>query len=176
MDNPNNTPYNQYSERIWSYLDKDMTDNERVLFESDLVKNPSLAETYKEHSILHQSMAKVELDRAPDTLAEMVMGQINPQATTTALSFSRVKYLGAGMILICLVLLIVAFLEGSNNVVANPIAEYVPLADQYSKITTTFSGIDWSSKAPIILTGTFMLMLYSLDQLSSLSGLKKAKV
>ena len=174
MDYPNN----KNIERIWAYLDGGLDEEAKQAFEQELIDNKALAQNLKSQKALQHSLYNLELEKAPDAIAVTVMKQISAHALTTkATSFKKIKYLGLGFGILNLAFLVVAIVDIKSGVaVGMTLEKYTTISDQFSKMTSLLNRLEWSIPYKFMLGAALLLLMYSLDQIISMSRMKKAKI
>lgn len=162
--------------RVWAYLDGELTAKAKQTFEQELKDNRALSQSFETQKALHQSLYNLELEKAPDTLADAVMTQIAPQSLSIkATSFKNIKYLGLGFVILNLTLLVVAIGDIQNGIkVGHTLKQYTTISDHISEITSLLSSVEWSLSHNFILGAALLMMMYFVDQIICIKRLKKA--
>jgi hypothetical protein len=105
-------------EKIFRYIDGDMTSSEVALFQDELASNPSLNKTYLTQLNIHKTLSQVPAVTAPAYLVDNVMSMITQKKLSTDKfnSFAGLRNIAIGAIA-SIILTIVLGLVFSNQTV-----------------------------------------------------------
>ena len=132
-------------EKIYKYLDGDLSQSEMVAFEKEMQSDPSLTKLYRSQENVHIALSQIPADTAPEHLADNVMSIIAQKKFSVEKynSFSGLKIIAIGAVasLALSVALIVVF---SNQAItsysADPLAAYYkPLSEYLTPPTAMYS-------------------------------------
>jgi hypothetical protein len=104
-------------ERIYKYLDGELTQQEMSEFETEILANSSMAQLYNSQLTTHKALLQFPAHSAPDHLIDNVMSVVAQKKFSSEKynSFAGLKYIAIGAIITLAISVIVAFALSNQN-------------------------------------------------------------
>lgn len=149
-------------ERIWAYIDGDLTEETKNTFEKHLAEDSSLKALYNAQLKLHNGLKMSPIIKAPSGMADIIMSKVvkpkfSAEKYNSFVGFRNILLaaIGFSILISCIVLVL------SSSSSAPTEANYI-LNDYISKINFTYQLPDFFTKYSICFILFFVIPLFGI--------------
>lgn len=155
----------QFTEaQIWSYIDGQLSEEERLRFDQALAADEAFKSQYDKILKLHQSLLTIPVESAPATLHAEIMTKVSTAKIGVQNTFGGLKYFLWGLGALIGTLITIIILNGDANI-GTPSSDYLTDLSAWSDyFTGLLADHSFNPNMIYIFVISMLIVIYSFDE------------